>query len=66
MDSTSRDILTDQSIDMEDTWFEMSPYQIAQHEQISAYYNQIRSEYHALHSALWFGHAIVPNKLVER
>ena len=54
MDSTSRDILTDQSISMEDTWFEMSPKQLEHFNHVSSHYNQIRNHYHAIHSVLWF------------
>jgi hypothetical protein len=53
MDSTSRDILTDQQISMEDTWFEMSPNQKQNHKYITDIYDKIRGEYHALHSHLW-------------
>ena len=54
MDSTSRDILTDMTINMEDTWFEMSPKQKEHFKLISSHYNTIRNQHHALHSSLWF------------
>lgn len=54
MDSTSRDILTDMTINMEDTWFEMSPKQKEHFKFISSHYNTIRNQHHALHSSLWF------------
>lgn len=54
MDSTSKDILTDQSINMEETWFEMSPKQREHFDQVSSYYETIRNQHHAIHSTLWF------------
>ena len=66
MDSTSKDILTDQTIDMEETWFEMSPRQKMRHEQMSAMYAQLRHDYHALHSSLWFSYDKFPNSIGER
>ena len=65
MDSTSRDILTDQQISMQDTWFEMSPRQKLKHEYYSIVYKKIRSEYHALHSHLWFNFNL-PSSLGQR
>jgi hypothetical protein len=66
MDSTSKDILTDQQIDMIDTWFEMSPNQKKLHERISNIYKIIRREYHALHSSLWFSFNDLPSDIGER
>lgn len=66
MDSTSKDILTDQTIDMEDTWFEMSPKQKIVHEKMSWMYSKIRNEYHALHSSLWFSFDEFSNGIGER
>ena len=66
MDSTSKDILTDQTIDMTDTWFEMSPKQKKIHERTSSIYTKIRNEYHALHSSLWFSFDAYPNSIGER
>lgn len=54
MDSTSRDILTDMTISMEDTWFEMSQKQKEHFDLVSSHYNTIRNQHHALHSSLWF------------
>ena len=54
VDSTSKDILTDQSISMEDTWFEMSPRQRDHFNRVSSIYDGIRHDYHAIHSMLWF------------
>ena len=66
MDSTSKDVLTDQAIDMSDTWFEMSEKQKILHERISKVYAKIRNEYHALHSSLWFSFKDYPNSIGER
>lgn len=54
MDTTSRDILTDMTINMEDTWFEMSPKQREHFDHVSSHYKTIRNQHHALHSSLWF------------
>jgi len=66
MDSTSKDILTDQTIDMEDTWFEMSPNQEKMHYIIAYMYDRIRNNYHALHSSLWTSYQELPNSIGER
>ena len=66
MDSTSKDILTDQTIDMEDTWFEMSPNQEKMHYRIAYMYDRIRNNYHALHSSLWTSYQELPNSIGER
>lgn len=66
MDSTSKDILTDQTIEMTDTWFEMSPRQKILHEKISLLYSKIRHDYHALHSSLWFSFDSYPSSIGER
>ncbi len=66
MDSTSRDILTDQKIEMSNTWFELSPNQKHTHRHISNLYNKIRNDYHALHSSLWLSHDSLPNSLGQR
>ena len=66
MDSTSRDILTDQKIDMDDTWFEMSPRQQRSFDYLGKLNENIRENYHALHSAVWFSSRLFPKSLVER
>lgn len=66
MDSTSKDILTDQQIDMEDTWFEMSPNQKSKFERVSSYYENIRNNYHALHSSIWVDPYSMSQSLGER
>lgn len=66
MDKGSKDILSSQGINMEDTWFELSPNQQNQFEYISKIYDQIRNEYHALHSSLWNSYSKIPNSLGPR
>lgn len=52
LDSTSN-LLSHESLNMTDTWFELSGIQQSQFEAISSRNNHIRSNYHALHAALW-------------
>jgi hypothetical protein len=66
MDSTSRDILTDQKIQMTETWFELSPNQKHTHQHITNLYSKIRNDYHALHSSLWFSYETLPSSLGDR
>lgn len=66
MDSTSKDILTDQKINMDDTWFEMSPNQEKMHDRIAYMYDKIRHNYHALHSSLWASYEKLPSSIGER
>lgn len=54
MDKSSKDIISNQGINMEDTWFELSPNQQKNYEYISQLYETIRNDYHALHSTLWY------------
>jgi hypothetical protein len=67
MDSTSRDILTDQKINMEETWFDLSPKQQASYEKLRKLNEHIRENYHELHSAIWYSTKLFPQSpLVER
>lgn len=66
MDSTSRDTLSDQQIDMDETWFEMSPRQAQTFDYITSIYKNIRSDFHALHSSLWLAHSSLPDSLGPR
>lgn len=52
LDSTSV-LLTNQPVNMTNTWFELSGNQQAEFDSITKLNNHIRSNYHALHSALW-------------
>ena len=53
-----------QTLEIKDTWFEMSPRQQIHFNNISEKYEKIRSNYHALHSALW--HSRDEIKIIER
>lgn len=66
MDSSSRDILSNQAIDMEDTWFELSPNQKHVYQHISRMYEGIRQDYHAFHADLWNEIGSLPSKLPDR
>lgn len=46
-------MLSEKSIDMEDTWFELSPNQKNVYNHATKIYDQIREHYHALHTTLW-------------
>ena len=53
LDSTSRDMLTDQKLSEEDTWFELSPQQKYVHDQILQVNSIIRTDYHSIHTTMW-------------
>lgn len=38
---------------MENTWFEMSPYQKQYHQQMAGEFEILRENHHALHASLW-------------
>lgn len=46
-------MLKQKKLELEDTWFEMSPRQQLHFNNISKKYENLRRNYHALHSALW-------------
>jgi len=64
IDETSNEVLSTKAIHMEDTWFEMSERQSDRFHKISAIYDTIRSNYHALHGDLW--HSQLPHTLGPR
>ena len=66
MDVTSKDILTDQKIDMDDDWFEMSESQMRHFTKVSDDYQNIRNDYHSLHSDLWLSQDQVPRSVGPR
>ena len=66
MDKTSRDTISSHDLNMEDTWFELSPNQQKSHEYIAEIYDNIRKDYHALHANLWRSFERLPNNLGQR
>ena len=65
LDSTSN-LLSSESVNMTDTWFEMSPNQQHFHDQLSKISENIRNNYHALHSSLWLSKYNLPSKMIDR
>jgi len=53
LDSTSRDILTDQQLNEQETWFDMSPNQQLFHDAVAAENKRVRDDYHALHNMMF-------------
>ncbi len=51
---------------MTDTWFEMTPNQNRNHKAIHSFYENLRKNYHALHSILWNVNDDVPREIGER
>ncbi|CAF0916962.1 unnamed protein product [Brachionus calyciflorus] len=66
MDKSSKNTISNQNINMEDTWFELSPNQHKNHEFIANIYDNIRKDYHSLHSSLWHSFHKLPNSLGPR
>lgn len=66
MDKGSRDIISSEGIQMENTWFELSPNQQRNFDYISELYEIIRNDYHAIHSSLWSSYSKIPNSLGPR
>ncbi len=53
LDSTSRDMLTDQKLNEEETWFELSPQQQIAHNNLQLVNSIVRQDYHSIHASMW-------------
>ncbi len=65
IDSTSN-LINHQAINMSSTWFELSPKQNEFQNLAAETSNNIRNNYHALHSALWLTKNKLPAKMIDR
>jgi hypothetical protein len=68
LDSTSSDMLTDQKLNEEETWFELSPIQQKYRNYIVEQNKMISDDYHSIHQMLWlnkYREAKLPNRFVE-
>jgi hypothetical protein len=61
-------MLTDQKLNEEETWFELSPLQQRYRDQILKTNQMIRNDYHAIHKVLWLSKYVetrLPQRLVK-
>lgn len=68
LDSTSSDMLTDQKLNEEETWFELSPIQQKYRNYIVEQNKMISDDYHSIHQMLWlnkYREAKLPNRESE-
>lgn len=53
LDSTEQDVYNYDSMEAEDTWWELTPEQRAHFEALKHMNSYLREEYHAIHELLW-------------
>lgn len=67
LDSTNQNVLKFGKLDMMDTWFEMTPEQRLNFDDIRRFNSYLREEFHAINDLLWkSGHSMTHRKLPQR
>lgn len=59
LDSTNQNMLSYDSLEEEDTWWELTPEQRAHFEALKHMNSYLREEYHAIHELLWKSNQVI-------